>query len=180
MLNASRRDVEFCRVVPKLYQIVVPVLKVEANALRFLTDRFQIEKQLPHADVDYSVPLWIRQREYCGCHWHADTMQRCQCLKSYSLASVRECERRQSPNLGTGVPFAQTNCSRTLPPANREKLGSCQIAALPSSHKFTHECQRFFRFVINEFVGQKGSQVLVKHFQFGGPRDCRVPPKRIA
>lgn len=130
-LDVARLDAVPLGEISNDHQELVPTVEGKAYSVWCPRDGSDFVKELPHADIDHAVPPRVEKREDRRRHRNRDAFEAEQGLKAGSLAPCVESFLRCSPHLRVIVCAYASDGSWGLPIADRQKLGSCEVAAFP-------------------------------------------------
>jgi len=124
------------------HQELMPMLECEAYSAWRPGNGSHFVKELPHADIHHSVASRVEKREDRRRHRNRDAIEGEQGLETNPLAPCAERLPRCSPHLPGAVRAHVSDGSWRLPVADRQKLRSREMAAIPRRLKSENQGAR--------------------------------------
>lgn len=130
-LDVARLDVVPLGEISNDHQELIPIVEGKAYSACCPCNGSYLVKELPHADIEHTVPPRVEKREDRRRHRNRDAFEAEQGLEPTPLAPCVERSLRCSPHLHWVVRAYVSDGSWRLPIADRQKLRSCEMAAVP-------------------------------------------------
>jgi hypothetical protein len=124
------------------HQELMPMVEAKAYSAWRPGNGSHFVKELPHADIHHSVTSRVEKREDRRRHRNRDAFEAEESLQADRLAPCVERPPRCSPHLTGAVCAYVSDGSWGLPVADRQKLRSREMAAIPRGLESLDQSQR--------------------------------------
>ena len=118
-LDSPSGDVKLLGQISNDHEELVPVPKVEPDPRWFLGHRSDGMEQLPHTNVDNSVPARIEEHQNRRCHWHGDASESEEFVEPSPFAPRGKSTLRRASDHEWRITFDLLDGARRLPAADR-------------------------------------------------------------